>query len=736
MAEPVTPPPLSPEAAAQLADFARTCKAAARAVSLYPSAHPAVGTSLGRLAGLTARLTKHESFRLQVAADKLLVGGAAMARPDPAVSELADLLYRHAIGGLALSAGADAASWRALLLLLARAPEDVRAQGGIGQLWSAGGGRTIEIQEIDYAEVLREKQGLAATIEQIVAAALAGPQVTLDDASMRKLLQIIEDPVRLDQLMVRMAESAAPGGSAAQTSAFLSLLRGLASWASQTDPERLEHIFRQMGRAAGRLSADAMVELLAQRQSPHAMAGTINVARAVVERMGDASVAQFVAGSVISEGGASARLALAFQSLVPERDRQRQLLWLAQQEVSASEMGQEETFPELWNSVENMLTSYSDEKYVSEEYGRELSSARTQAVAVEQMSDDPPERVAAWLATVSDHSVVALDHQLLLDLLQIEEEPLRWRDISETAAAHVEDLIRVGAFGDGFRLAEAILNEGSRLPGRAEYARTAVERFSRGSMMKQGAAHLRAADDEAVARFTRLCRAIGTPAIAPLAEALSGEKDARARRRLRGILVGFGASGRESVQQLMNAFNWEVRRTAAYLLREFGGAEGLRDLIPLLTDPEPLVQREAVQGLMMNGSAQAAEILLRALVSASRRSRETLINELAAMRDVRAAPLFCHLVRHVDRRALQPVYASAIDALGAVGGPEAVDALKFALHQGDWRSPFTTRRLRAAAAVALRKIGTPPAVEVLRDASTRGRAGVRSAARAELARLG
>ncbi|MCA1650027.1 MAG: hypothetical protein LC753_06980 [Acidobacteria bacterium] len=82
------------------------------------------------------------------------------------------------------------------------------------------------------------------------------------------------------------------------------------------------------------------------------------------------------------------------------------------------------------------------------------------------------------------------------------------------------------------------------------------------------------------------------------------------------------------------------------------------------------------------------------------------------------------------------MYAAAIDALGAVGGPEAVDALKFALHQGDWRAPFTTRRLRAAAAVALRKIGTPPAVEVLRDASTRGRGGVRSAARAELARLG
>ncbi|MCA1650026.1 MAG: HEAT repeat domain-containing protein [Acidobacteria bacterium] len=607
MAEPVTPP-LSLEASAQLADFARTCKAAARAVSLYPSAHPAIGISLSRLAGLTARLTEHEPFRLQVAANKLLVGGAAMVRPDPAVSELADLLHRHAIGGLAVSAGADAASWRALLLLLARAPEDVRAEGGIAHLWAANGGQPIEIQEIDYAEVLREKEGLAATIEQIVAAALAGQQVALDDASMRKLLQIIDDPARLDQLMARMAAAADPGGSKAQTAAFLSVLRGLASWASQSDPERLERIFRQMGHAAGRLSADAMVALLAERHGPNAMAGTINVARAVVERMGDASVAQFVAGSVIVERGASARLALAFQSLVPEKDRQRQLLSLAQQEVSASEMGQEDGFPELWASVENMLTSYSDAQYVSEEYGLELSSVRTQAVGVEQTSDDPPERVAAWLATVSDNSVIALDHQLLLDLLHIEEDPVRWRDVSETAATHADDRIRVRAFGEGFQLAEAILREGSRLPGRAQYARAAVERFSGGSMMKQVAAHLRVADDDAVAQFTQLCHAIGTPTIAPLAEALSAETDARARRRLRDILIGFGASGRESVQKLMNAPNWEVRRTAAYLLREFGGAEGLRELIPLLTDSEPLVRREAVQGLMLNGSPQAADM--------------------------------------------------------------------------------------------------------------------------------
>ena len=99
---------------------------------------------------------------------------------------------------------------------------------------------------------------------------------------------------------------------------------------------------------------------------------------------------------------------------------------------------------------------------------------------------------------------------------------------------------------------------------------------------------------------------IGPAVIAPLAEALAAEQDARSRRRLRDILVGFGAAGARVGPAADERQNWEVRRTAAFLLREFGGAEGLKELVPLLADTEPLVQREAVQGLVMNGTDEAA----------------------------------------------------------------------------------------------------------------------------------
>ena len=742
MAEPATQA-LSGDDAARLADFARSCKAAARAVSLYPGAHPAIAATLSRLTDVTARLTETGPYRLQVFAGKLLVDGAGMARPDPAVTELADLLHRHLIGALYLNAGADAGSWRTLLLLLARSPEDVRADGGIAKLWATAGGPSIQIQEVDYAEVLRDKQGLAATIEQIVAAAMAGRQLEIDDSAMRLLLDIVEDPAKLSALMKQLDEATAGQGVDARTAAFLSLLRGLAEYATKHDPGRLDSIFRNMGAAAGRLSADAMLSLLAHRHRPEAVSGQVNVVSAVVEGMSEQAVAGFVSGAVIAERGATERLAMAFQALIPDANRQRQLLGLAEQQAAESELGKEEAFAELWNRVERMLTSYSDADFVSREYGRELSAVRSQAVEVERTNDDPPERIAAWVATVSDSALRALDEQMLADLLAVEQDPLRWRDIADTAVAHAEDLVRVGDFDQAWQLAEAVAGEGARSEPRQAFAAAALERFGRGALMKHVAAHLRSASDDAFSRFQRLCLMIGPAVIAPLAEVLSSEQDARSRRRLRDVLVGFGArgrgvdaeKGREIIQQLMKAANWEVRRTAAYLLREFGGSEGLQELAPLLTDAEPLVQREAIEGLIRHGTDDASAILLKALKGASGRTRETLVNELIGVRDERAAPLFCYLLRNLDRRALPQVYVAAIDALGAFGGPDAVGALKYALHQGDWRAPVQTRRLRGAAAQALRKVGTQAAVDALRECSTRGPRGVRAAARAELARL-
>ena len=735
MPEPTRPAILNAEQATRLTEFARACKAAARAVSMYPGAHPAIRHALTRLVETTGRATATGAFNLRVQTGTILVGGAKLEKPDPTVDELADLLHQHLIGGLILHTGTDADSWRALLQLLARTPEEVRGDGGIAHLWATAGGPSIEVQEIDYTEVLRDRAAGLTAMDEVIAACVKGMALSeWDDSARQALLALLSDPERVAELAARIAEQMAGEGTEARTAAFLAFLRRAAEQLATSAPEMLDPAFRHLASAAGGLPVDMLARLLGQRHTPSAMAGSLNVVSAVAERMTDDTIAGFVAGAVIAEHGASSRLAEAFEALVPEIERKRQLLSVAEQKVAQSPLGTEETFEETWSRVEDMLTQYSDKSFVSDEYGSELSSARDNAIDIEQATDDPPERMTSWLATVGDSALRGLDVQLLIDLLTVEADPTRWRDLAETVVTHADDLARAGLSDIAWQLVERVVDEATsgQNPARQEHATRALERLGRGPLLKQ-AVNLRGADDDRAVRVRRLCHAIGPVAIPTLAEALATEQDANARKRLREVLVGFGARGRDAVQQLMNAASWEVRRTAAYLLREFGGTEALADFEPLLNDTEPLVQKEAVLAIALNGNESAYGMVLRVFASGQPRVRDNLEKELRSLRDERAAPLFCFLVRHVDRRARQPLYETSIESLGVFGGPEAIEALEHALYQGDWWAPFRTRALRGKVAAALRRIGTAEAREALQRAADRGPRGARAAARAQLA---
>jgi HEAT repeat protein len=171
-----------------------------------------------------------------------------------------------------------------------------------------------------------------------------------------------------------------------------------------------------------------------------------------------------------------------------------------------------------------------------------------------------------------------------------------------------------------------------------------------------------------------------------------------------------------------------------YLLREFGGTEALPDLEALLDDAEPHVQREAVRAILTIGTDEAYSVLERAISSGSQRSRDAILQQLDKASDDRAAPLFFYLVRRGDyRKGLQPAYLKAVSALGRLGGDEAVDTLRQSLSRGEWWAPFRTSAIRSTTAHALRQIGTPKAMDVLREAAERGPRGVRAAARICLA---
>jgi HEAT repeat protein len=721
-----------------LAEFARACKAAARAVSLYPGAHPAIGVSLSRLVAAVQRLSGSGETVLVVHPTTLMIEDRAPVRPDASIGELAELLHGRLIGTLRVDAGASADDWRALLLLLAHPLEELLADGGIHQAWTATGRGHFDIQEIDYAEVLRERRGsLGADWDRVLANCLKGESVELDDAVVNSLLEAVESSEKFGELLDRLNDRAETEGSSvsARIGALMHLLRATVASVEVRKPGGTDEALTTVARATPHLSPDMLIGLLTNRMA--AKPEDAAIAKGVVDRIDDGTIASIVARSVASERGASDRLAQVFEALAPDPDKKGPLLEQARTEAEQTEFGSDPRFPEVWQSAVTIL-NYSDKSYVSSEYARELSSARSQAVEVERLADDPPERIAAWLASVAEASVRELDLLLTLDLMRVETDPDNWAGVANLSVREIERRALLGDIAGAQRLTTAVAEKAGGAEGKLRDAATsALDTLARSTLVRHVIGHFRKANDADVTALTRLCQTIGPRLVLPFAEALSTEDHTHTIRRIRELLISFGAEGRRAVEPLKNSTKPAVRRTAVDLLRIFGGNDALKELTPLLNDADPQVQRDAVRAIVQIGTLEAFAVIDRGC-EANDAARELIVREVIGMRDSRAVPSLSAVLKTTSPRGtLAILHEAIIEALAGLGAhADSTAALRGALDRGDWWAPRRTAVLRKAAAAALKRIGSPETLEALEDATRSGTRGVRAAARLALGREG
>ena len=192
---------------------------------------------------------------------------------------------------------------------------------------------------------------------------------------------------------------------------------------------------------------------------------------------------------------------------------------------------------------------------------------------MERIGDDPPERVAAWMATVSDEQIRRLDQMVLGDLLVVETRREDWRKVHALALARIEQLVLVGDLPPAQELLDTLLRL-SRDPSSqvAADARDGVAHLAGGEVMTHLVLFIRQAEEAELPRATRFCLSLGKGVSGRLVDAILAEDNARTIRRLREVLLSFGSAAKARVAELCGARNPAVRRTAIELLRMLGGS--------------------------------------------------------------------------------------------------------------------------------------------------------------------
>jgi HEAT repeat protein len=748
MAEPQAPPePLSPDLSGRLAEFARACKAATRIVSMYPPTHPAIQAALGRISDATRQATQSGPFTITVLPDGLLVGGRGLAKPEPSATELAALLHQQLVGELTLYDALDNSAWHTLLTLLAKSPEDTRALGGVKKAWENTGNKAVALTEIDYAEILRERDGNgeSASWDRILAALREGvPGSEEADApdvppTMDSMLGLADDPARLAQFAQKLQSvgKALGDDSIQQRKSLLSLMHGLANYAAERKPHELDGVLDRMAGAAAQMPPDMLLTLITDPPPTPAASGAqrMDLASELQARLTDEMVTRFLVDNVVKDRGASNRLATAFKTLVPDPSKQQEILAAAS--AKAAEMFKDDPqFESVWTSSTEMLMSYSDEKFVSQDYAREMTTAQTQAVDIEKIGDDPPLRIRAWLSSMSDEEIRALDQHLLLDLLKIEFRADAWSGVLDTAISSIDQLVLVGDLLLASQLLESVVGAATDEGSPFKHAAAAgVTKLVGGPMVGHLSMFLQKATDAEFDVAQKMCTTIGPVLVKPMADALMAESNARAVRRLRDILISFGPAAREYANELKGSRNPAVRRAAIDLLRALGGDAALPDLRIMLDDADSQVQREALRAIVQVGTTEAYQLLEKALMSGAAHTRDAIMQALGAFRDEKAAPLFVHILSNTDYKGRhEALYTQTIESLGKVAVDDrSVATLKEILHRGEWWARGRTARIRTAAARALRSMGTPGADSALEESAVSGSGGVRKIAKAALA---
>lgn len=202
----------------------------------------------------------------------------------------------------------------------------------------------------------------------------------------------------------------------------------------------------------------------------------------------------------------------------------------------------------------------------------------------------------------------------------------------------------------------------------------------------------------------------GATALEPLAAVLKQDEDSLARLAAAESLGEIGDA--RAVPALATALagdkQLEVRLAAAVALRMLGIPETAEPLAGAVArDKSPIVRWVAACALGTLGDGRAVAPLVTALRDEDRSVRRAAAETLGALRDPRAVEPLLALLKTEKISALR---AASIDALGVLGDAHAVEPLVDVIGQQRFSGDQPTS---ASAALALRAIGEPRAVQLL-----------------------
>jgi hypothetical protein len=211
-------------------------------------------------------------------------------------------------------------------------------------------------------------------------------------------------------------------------------------------------------------------------------------------------------------------------------------------------------------------------------------------------------------------------------------------------------------------------------------------------------------------------RHLGPAAMPVLLSAIERTVAGALQERLRGAMEGLAAAHRDQLLDLLRHGDVDVVRGAARLAGQLAVSEAAAPLGELMQRSDPTVRRAAVEGLVRIRNSIALEALQRALGDVDREVRIAAARGIGALR---YAPARARLEEMLESRSVRDADLTEkiafFEAYGAVANAESVSLLDRMLN-GRRLLGREQPEVRACAAMALGRVGSPAARAALHRA--------------------
>ena len=725
--------PVSAELLRSVTALARSLVAAARTWTLYPPEHPAVRTAVERLGTALSEASGRFPFSFGVTPDTLLLEGipAAPQREATPVSEAAAWLHQRDILQITFVPEVPTTALQKFLALLSEDPRGVRERGGPAVVWAQSGHPSILVEQIDFSKVLeeRESEQTARTKDDLwkaIVRSVLERRKALDESVQKRMLEIAGDIFAIGELAQDvMAPNCSADGSpmlTSQAAAVVAAYRHLIGIVDVLAPERRAEVMNNLASATASLDPRVVMQILSNAEDVNIGLGAAGaeVRQGIAQAFDDTKVAQLLATTLAIDGQASERLASVFDTIAPDEQRKHRVLHLTRSMLSETTFGKATQFQTLWTSMEELLLSYNERPFVAQDYRESLDGigARAEAMAAGEI----PAELVEMVQSLDQENVRRLSVRLLIDLLNLEEDPTRAPEVARDVATLGEDLLMAGDYEGALEVTRALAGHaGNSRSVASSGARVALDELVNTAAFRETVNDLQTLDDQPAQLVTELCSAAGPATTDALRQWLDEERQTKGRQRATGVIRGFGVAAIGRLTPLVSSQHWYAQRNVAELLGEISCPEAVPLLQPMLRGGDPRVMQAAVRALSNIDDPSAARSVHTVLRSATGEQRQAVVSALVAERDPRVVPL---LVRILDESeplgADHPIVLDALGAVGTLGGDHAVPAIDRVIRKRKWFARQKVCALKQVGVRTLRQIGTPAAQAALHGAATTG----------------